>query len=166
MLRPRSEPLRRQREIQDLTPWAVGLTCAAVAWLALVLTAPVAMSRGSLPVVTLAVYHAGSLVCHQRPERSFHLAGVQLPVCARCFGLYLAGASGLSVAWRSRRRFCAGAVRALLALAALPIVTTVALEWLGAIETSNLQRMLTGLPLGFAAGVVIVRSLSRSGDAL
>ena len=28
----------------------------------------------------------------------------------------------------------------LLAVAALPIATTVALEWLGAIETSNLQR--------------------------
>jgi uncharacterized membrane protein len=166
MSHPHSEPLRQTGEIHDLTPWAVGLTCAAVAWLALVLTAPVAMSRGRLPPLTLAVYHAGSLVCHQRPERSFHLAGVQLPVCARCFGLYLAGAFGLSVAWRMRRRFSAAAVRTLLALAALPIVTTVALEWLGAIETSNLQRMVTGLPLGFVAGVVIVRSLSRSGDAL
>ena len=38
---------------------------------------------------------------------------------------------------------------------------TVALEWLGTIQTTNVQRMLTGLPLGFAAGVVIVRSLSR-----
>jgi uncharacterized membrane protein len=146
--------------------FAVGLTCAAVAWLALVLTAPVALSRGRLPALTLAVYHAGSLVCHQRPERSFHLAGVQLPVCARCFGLYVAGAAGLIVAWRRRRTLSARAVQTLLALAALPIVTTVALEWLGAIETSNLQRMVTGLPLGFAAGVVVVRSLARPGDAL
>jgi hypothetical protein len=54
----------------------------------------------------------------------------------------------------------------LLAAGAIPIVTTVALEWLGAIETSNVQRMLTALPLGFAAGIVIVRSLSGRGDAL
>ena len=54
----------------------------------------------------------------------------------------------------------------LLAVAAFPIVTTVALEWLGAIETSNLQRMVTGLPLGFAAGAVIVRSLAPPSDAL
>jgi uncharacterized membrane protein len=146
--------------------FAVGLTCAAVAWLALVLTAPVALSRGRLPALTLAVYHAGSLVCHQRPERSFHLAGVQLPVCARCFGLYVAGAAGLIVAWRRRRTLSARAVQTLLALAALPIVTSVALEWLGAIETSNLQRMVTGLPLGFAAGAVVVRSLARQSDAL
>ncbi len=145
---------------------AVGLTCAAVAWLTLVLSAPVALSRGHLPTLTLAVYRAGSLVCHQRAERSFHLAGAQLPVCARCFGLYLAGAAGLSLAWLGRRTFSARAVRMLLAVAAFPIVTTVALEWLGAIETSNLQRMVTGLPLGFVAGVVIVRSLAPPGDAL
>ncbi len=139
---------------------AAGATCAAVVWLTLILTSPVALSRGRLPALTLAVYQAGSLVCHQRPERSFHLAGVQLPVCARCFGLYLSGAAGLTVASRSRRALSARAARTLLALAALPIATTVALEWLGTIQTSNVQRMLTGFPLGFAAGVVIVRSLS------
>ena len=145
---------------------AAGVTCAAVAWVTLVLTAPVALSRGRLPVFTLAVYQAGALVCHQRPERSFHLAGVQLPVCARCFGLYLSGAAGLTFASRNRRALSARAARMLLALAALPIATTVALEWLGTIQTSNVQRMLTGLPLGFAAGVVIVRSLSRPPDAI
>jgi uncharacterized membrane protein len=139
---------------------AAGVTCAAVAWVALVLTAPVALARGRLPVFTLAVYQAGSLVCHQRPERSLHLAGVQLPVCARCFGLYLSGAAGLTFASRNRRALPARAARTLLAIAAIPIATTVGLEWLGMIQTSNLQRMLTGLPLGFAAGVVIVRSLS------
>lgn len=139
---------------------AAGVTCAALAWVTLVVTAPVALSRGRLPAVTLAVYQAGALVCHQRPERSFHLAGVQLPVCARCFGLYLSGAVGLTLASRRRHALPTRAARTLLALAALPIATTVALEWLGMIETSNLQRMLTGLPLGFAAGVVILRSLS------
>jgi uncharacterized membrane protein len=140
---------------------AAGVTCAAVTWVALLLTAPVALSRGRLPAFTLAVYQAGSLVCHQRPERSFHLAGGQLPVCARCFGLYLSGAVGLTLASRSRRALSARAARALLALASLPIATTVALEWLGIIQTSNVQRLLTGLPLGFAAGVMIVRSLAR-----
>lgn len=141
---------------------SAGVTCAAVAWVALVLTAPAALSRGRLPVFALAVYQAGSLVCHQRPERSFHLAGVQLPVCARCFGLYLSGAVGLTLASRRRRALSARGTRTLLALAALPIATTVALEWLGLIQSSNVQRMLTGLPLGLAAGVVIVRTLSGS----
>ena len=146
--------------------FVAGVTCAAVAWVALVLTAPVALSRGRLPVFTLAVYQAGALVCHQRPERSFHLVGAQLPVCARCFGLYLSGAVVLTFASRNRRSLSARAARTLLALAALPIATTVALEWLGTIQTSNVQRMLTGLPLGCAAGVMIVRSLSGRPDAI
>ena len=139
---------------------AVAVTCASLAWVTMILTAPVALARARAPVLTLAVYHAGSLVCHQRPERSFHLAGNQLPVCARCFGLYLSGAVGLTLASRRRRAFSTHAVRLLLVLAALPIAATVALEWLGAIQTSNIHRLITGLPLGFAAGVVIVRSLS------
>jgi uncharacterized membrane protein len=146
--------------------FAAGLTCAALAWVTLVLAAPVALSRGRLPVFTLAVYQAGALVCQQRPERSFHLAGVQLPVCARCLGLYLSGAVGLTLAFRSRRVFSARAARTLLAVAALPIATTVALEWFGMIQTSNVQRLLTGVPLGFAAGLLIVRSLSGSPDAI
>lgn len=145
---------------------AAVLTCAALAWLTMILAAPLALSRARGPVFTLAVYQAGSLVCHQRPERSFRLAGMQLPVCARCFGLYLSGAVGLTVATRSRRALSARVARVLLAVTALPIVTTVALEWLGAIETTNVQRLLTALPLGFAAGVVIVRSLPGRGDAL
>jgi uncharacterized membrane protein len=142
------------------------LTGGAVVWVTLLIATPVALSRGELSALTLAVYQAGSLICHQRPERSFHLAGAQLPVCARCFGLYLSGAVGLVAASRHRRAFSGHAARTLLVLAALPIASTVALEWVGVLATTNVQRMATSLPLGLAAGVVIVRSLARPGDAL
>jgi uncharacterized membrane protein len=141
---------------------SAAVTSGALIWLALIVGSPLAMSRGLVEGLTFAVYHAGSIVCHQRPERSFHLAGVQLPVCARCFGLYLSGAIGLIAASRTRRAMSTAMVRVLLAIAAVPIALSVALEWVGLIHTTNVQRMLTGLPLGFAAGVVIVRSLSRS----
>jgi uncharacterized membrane protein len=144
----------------------LGLTGAALMWLTLILLSPVALASGRLSPLTMAVYHAGSLVCHQRPERSFHLAGAKLPVCARCFGLYLSGAVGLMIASRRRGSISAATSRLLLVLAALPIATTVALEWLGLIHTTNIVRMLTGLPLGFAAAVVIARSLARPSDAI
>ena len=144
----------------------LGLTGAAVMWLMLILLSPVALASGRLSTLTMAAYHAGSLVCHQRPERSFHLAGAQLPVCARCFGLYLSGAVGLVVASRRRGSISAATSRLLLVVGALPIAVTVALEWLGLIHTTNVVRMLTGLPLGFAAAVVIVRSLARPSDAI
>jgi len=144
----------------------LGLTGAALMWLTLILLSPVALASGRFPTLTMAVYHAGSLVCHQRPERSFHLAGVQLPVCARCFGLYLSGAVGLTIASRRRGSISAATSRLLLVLAALPIAITVALEWLGLIHTTNIVRMVSGLPLGFAAAVVIARSLARPSDAI
>jgi hypothetical protein len=46
--------------------------------------------------LVILIYAAGSMICHQRPERSFHLFGVQMAVCARCVGAY-AGASTVAV---------------------------------------------------------------------
>ncbi|MDD3627764.1 MAG: DUF2085 domain-containing protein [bacterium] len=35
------------------------------------------------------LYILGAAVCHQLPERSFFIAGHQLPICMRCSGTYL-----------------------------------------------------------------------------
>jgi len=37
----------------------------------------------------------GYAVCHRIPERSFHIAAYQLPLCARCSGMYLGAMLGL-----------------------------------------------------------------------
>src|SRR5262245_11882327 len=69
---------------------------AAVAWAAAL---PAAAWTAALPqpstaayLFSLLVYGIGSGICHQLPERSFYLWGRQLPVCARCAGIY-AGAA-------------------------------------------------------------------------
>jgi uncharacterized membrane protein len=38
----------------------------------------------------------GYAICHQIPERSFHMGGHRLPLCARCTGTYLGAAVGLT----------------------------------------------------------------------
>lgn len=44
-------------------------------------------------------------VCHQFPEHSFFIAGVQMPLCARCMGTYLGALLGLCASWwRGRSR--------------------------------------------------------------
>jgi uncharacterized membrane protein len=60
---------------------------------------PLAPSLASRPhaspagtVVIVAVYGIGSLICHQLPERSFRLWTAQMPVCARCAGIYFGAA--------------------------------------------------------------------------
>jgi uncharacterized membrane protein len=111
--------------------------------------------------VSLFAYSAGAVVCHQIPERSFFLAGRQLPVCARCTGLYLAAALGLAawVLFRSARgaRWPISPPSAVVALvvAGLPTLLSFLAGVAGWWNGSNVERALLALPLGAAAGVLV-----------
>lgn len=99
-----------------------------------------------------------SRICHQRPERSFQVAGVQMPVCGRCFGLYVSGALGAVLAW-GRRRIAPDRTRLVLAMAAMPTAITWSFEAAGLSAFSNVSRAMTALPLGAVAGWVFVQML-------
>jgi uncharacterized membrane protein len=133
-----------------------------LAWLLLLLLAPFA------PHEAWPVYAFAAGICHQQPERSFHLAETALPVCARCFGLYAAGASAAVVAMLPAVRRGEGLdprrARLAFALAAAPTIVTVAGESLGLFPTSNLARFTASLPLGAAAGWLFVRMLRAVGS--
>src|SRR5512138_1764887 len=76
---------------------AIACAVGAGLWLVLLLVSPYAVSRGSdaaLAGIGQLTYRLGAVVCHQRPERSFHAWGVQLPVCGRCLGLYASAVAG------------------------------------------------------------------------
>lgn len=141
---------------------AGALAAGALLWSAAVLLAPLGLaSHRAIPVAVASVlYEAAGLICHQRPERSFHAAAVQLPVCARCAGLYWSAAAGALAAWLARPRdLAARALRLLLGIAAIPTAITVAVEVLGLASPSNAARALAGLPLGAAGAWVFVTSL-------
>ena len=70
---------------------AVALTTG---WVVLLVATPVLPGWAGA-----AVYGVGSFICHQLPDRSFHLAGFQLPVCARCMGIYAGVSCGMAYAW-------------------------------------------------------------------
>jgi uncharacterized membrane protein len=119
------------------------------------------------PVWTSAVYVASSTVCHRLPARSFHSAGVQWPVCARCSGLYLAAPFGalLALATRRRRRTLDGRANAtLVGIAAAPAAISLALEWLGVYDIGNVSRFLTAIPIGVAVMLVLVRVVDMLSD--
>ena len=131
------------------------LPVAGVLWLMILTTAPLALHNETTALPAVAVYRASSLLCHQRADRSFRIANVQMPVCGRCFGLYASGAIGALAAWvLGRRRSAPGTltVRIVLIAAALPMLLSVGLEWTGFIRGSNVSRFLSALPLGAAAG--------------
>jgi uncharacterized membrane protein len=48
------------------------------------------------PVTVLGKTHLiGYAICHQIPERTIHINGTPLPLCARCTGIYLGALMGL-----------------------------------------------------------------------
>jgi uncharacterized membrane protein len=144
------------------------LALGAVVWAVVIVMAPRALA-GDPPGVTRAaafVYQSAGLICHQRAERSFQLAGVQLPVCARCTGLYVSGAVGALIGWfAAPRRRATRTTRVWLMWAALPTALSVALEVVGLLHTSNLLRALSALPLGASAGWIFIQSLRAEATA-
>ena len=138
------------------------LTIAAVLWFATLFAAPYALMSGNPRLVSAAatVYSGAGLICHQRAARSFHLAGVQLPVCGRCTGFYASGACGALLAWIvSRRPRVPSNTRRILLVASIPTVLSAVLEWSGLADPTNIGRALCALPLGGTAAWVFVQSL-------
>ena len=80
---------------------------AAATWPVLLLAATWLAGRSHVSAigsaVIIAVYAIGSAVCHQLPERSFHLWRAQMPVCARCTGIYFGAVIGATAGALVRR---------------------------------------------------------------
>lgn len=156
---------------------AVGLTSLAVAWAGWLVATPsvaAASPSGATLVAVAATYRAGSLICHQHADRSFHVGDVQTPVCARCFGLYGGAAIGaiIGLGWMRRRWRRAGGslvletnLRMVLLGAAVPTVALWALEHIVGVDISNGVRCAGAVPLGAAvAGVVVAWVAGASFD--
>ena len=106
--------------------------------------------------VAAFIYAAGSIVCHQLPARSFHIGGVQLPVCARCTGLYMGGVVGIML-WlaRARRPLLHTSARRALVVAAIPTIVTVLTAAAGWWDPGNALRAALAMPLGIVVGAVV-----------
>ena len=146
----------------------------SIAWLLLLAAAPrwIPTSSGPAHATAAATYLVGNRICHQRPERSFRLDGVPVPVCARCTGLYFGIPFGLALAmWRQatagRRRLVSDrAARTALIWAALPTLATVGVEWLTGFVVPALARFgLGAVVAGVAAWVCAERLVVEAGPA-
>jgi uncharacterized membrane protein len=139
------------------------LVAAPILWIVALFAALVIASRTSaavpLYVLSAAVYEAGSLVCHQLSNRSFHAWGAQMPVCARCTGLYI-GAAAVALATtrmdRAAQRQVWDRARELLLMAATPTAVTLAYEWLSGVTPGNWIRAAAGFPLGAIVMLIVV----------
>jgi hypothetical protein len=151
--------------------WALALPLAAS------VPAGSRRSSGVARVVHGAVYAAGAVVCHQRPERSFSWGAESWPVCARCTGLYGGAAlAALVIVGGERRSRRSSArvpmaaqqavresaadrwrTRVVIAAALVPTMITVGQEWTTGDVPSNLVRAIAGLPIGLAVSWLVLR---------
>jgi uncharacterized membrane protein len=125
----------------------------------LILAAPLAQAHGHSQFAS-SIYRAFSFVCHQIPERSFHLAGNKFAVCSRCTGLY----SGFAIAVlayplaRSVNRTDTPSLLWLI-LAALPLAIDFSLGYFNIWANTQVSRFATGVLLSSVAVFYIVPGL-------
>jgi len=144
------------------------LGAAAAGWAAWLAVVPaVAGSASSGPAVWAAAvtYRAGGLICHQQDARSLHVAGVRMPVCSRCFGLYAGAAAGVTgaLAWLTLRcRRPAGQVRLPLTRSRWAVIASgvpTLLAWMGehvaGLAVPDVPRALAAVPLGAAIAAIV-----------
>jgi uncharacterized membrane protein len=146
------------RQLAALLAWGAIVIVAGLL-VGMILLAPAGRAHG-WGVLSLVLYQAFKPVCHQIAERSFHLEGFPLAVCARCTGLYAGLLAGLLAypLLRSLKRTDVPRREWVIA-AALPTTVDFALGFFGLWENTHWSRFLTALVLGGAAAFFVVPGL-------
>jgi uncharacterized membrane protein len=128
----------------------------SLGWLGLIYAAPWLMVN-HYPLSSLTLYQAFSSICHQAPDRSFHLDGFPLAVCSRCMGIYSGFTIGLAVYPLLRRlddeEFPA---RQWLIALAMPMLADFGGGYLGLFSNTFLSRALTGMMFGAVAAFYLL----------
>jgi uncharacterized membrane protein len=138
--------------------WAA-VSLIGILLLLAIVGAPLALANGHL---TLAgdIYNGFSFLCHQLPDRSFHLAGHQFAVCSRCTGLYL-GFALTALAYPLIRPIRMTTTPALiwLILATVPLLIDFSLGYFDIWANTHASRFISGALLSSVAVFYIIPGL-------
>jgi uncharacterized membrane protein len=132
----------------------------------------------TMPPYPEAVYYLGDAQCHQISSRTIYLNDNEMPVCSRDVSIFLFITLGLFAGMFVKRNYyiSAGVLSVfpkrfrdyinrtigatwftliLVALFVLPVGLDGGMQFLTDYESTNLVRILTGIPTGFIAGLLI-----------
>jgi uncharacterized membrane protein len=105
----------------------------------------------------------GSLVCHQRPDRTLWIGGHYLPVCARDTGAFVGLLLGYIMLLFLRRKEAKGPPNLYVSLVMmLPLWVDSFGQLFGFWTSTNYLRLITGLLFGAALAPMLVYALSLS----
>jgi uncharacterized membrane protein len=143
---------------QAIRVWMAGLFLVLI-WVLLIIGLPIAKANGFEAIIS-PLYHLFSFICHQIPERSFHLLGEPFAVCSRCFGVYFGLLFGFAVypIWRDIAEI-EPLPRFWLFLSLVPMSIDWSLTFFGIWENTHLSRFITGIVVGVACATFIVPAL-------
>lgn len=111
-----------------------------------------------LPAPCQQVYFFSDIWCHQMSERSFFINGNQMPVCARCFGLFIGIPFGIMLSFIIRisvdEKIHKKILTALLA-GYTPLLVDSIGQIVGLWISTNLTRVVTGAVAGTSFGLIL-----------
>jgi uncharacterized membrane protein len=102
-------------------------------------------------------------MCHRLPERTLTLAGVAMPLCSRCAGVFAGSAVGALVL---RPLLTPAAWRWAITAAAAAMVLDVATQDLGLHPVWHVTRLATGFAFGYAVAAAGVQSLRGEAEVI
>jgi uncharacterized membrane protein len=159
-----------------LQKWKLTMLAIFVAWLVLILAAPLSLPSGSVKdlsgavgrldnpgqearmnLFAQAVYTMGDIECHQIASRSFYLNGNEMPICSRDMGLSIGLITGVLVAILISRRID----WRLLALGLVPIVLDGGLQSISSYQSNNILRLATGILAGTCTALLLTEMAAR-----
>jgi uncharacterized membrane protein len=117
--------------------------------------------RAYLPLgaIGVAVDALFASMCHRLPERTLVLAGVAMPLCSRCAGIFAGAAVGALAAWP---RLSPRGLRLLITAAAAAMLLDVVTQDLGVHPIWHATRLATGFFFGYAVGAAALVALLRA----
>lgn len=111
------------------------------------------------------LWNIGYSLCHQIPDRSFQIAGLQLPVCARDTGTYI-GFISVFIPFIGLQRYRSVRLpdKAIIAVAALGMALyafDALSSYLGFRSTTNEIRLLSGLAFGSGISLLLLSAAAN-----
>jgi uncharacterized membrane protein len=148
--------IREKLHSQAIRVWTIAMAVVTM-WVLVIISPPILTLSGisAAPIYTFFGY-----ICHQIPERSFHMFGHQFAVCSRCFGVYFGLLAGIAAypLWRPIESVDP-LPRFWLFLSMIPIAIDWSLGFFEIWENTHLSRFITGTILGVACAVFIIPAL-------
>ena len=153
-----SLPDRARLGRQAIKVWGIAVAIVLV-WVLAIVAPPLLAANGETSLAA-PFYKFFGFLCHQMPNRSFHVLEHQFAVCSRCFGVYFGLLSGLLIYPLIRG---VGNIDPLPRIWLFASMVPIAVDWslgvFGIWENTHATRFITGLILGFACAVYIVPAL-------